>query len=143
MHADSNNQMDPQAALDRAQRVGDTVRRRGRWHGWVWLTMGLITPVFLIGANVNSVPGATQFWIAIGFMTVGGVLAVWETRRGVWSREAVKADRPFTWAYMTGIVAFAVPTIILDPIRPPAWLVALALLPSIPCFLAAWRILTR
>ena len=143
MSTENNSQMDPSTAFDHAQNVGETVRRKGHWHGWVWLTIGLITPVFLIGANVNSVPGAVQIWIAIGFMTVGGVLAIWETRRGLWGREAAKADKPFTWAYMIAIVLFAVPTIILDPTRADAWLITLALLPSIPCLIAAWRILTR
>lgn len=143
MNAENNSQMDPGAAFDHAQRVGETVRRKGRWHGWVWLTIGLITPVFLIGANANSVPGAVQFWIAIGFMIVGAVLAIWETRRGLWSREAAKADRPFTRAYILAIVLFAIPTIILDPTGAPPWFVALALVPSIPCLIAAWRILSR
>lgn len=143
MHNEDSGQMDPRMALDQAQQIEETVRRRGRWHGWVWLTIGLITPVFLIGANVNSVPGPVQFWIAIAFMAIGGFLAIWETRRGLWSREAAKADKPFTWAYIIGIGVFAVPTIILDPSSAPLWLVALAFLPSIPCFMAAGRILSR
>lgn len=143
MSSRSNDQMNPQAALDHARQVEDTIRRRARWHGWVWLTMGIITPVFLIGANVNAVPGEAQFWTAIGFMTVAGVLAIWETKRGVWGREAVEADRPATWAYVIGIVAFAIPTIVVDPVDPAIWLIGLALVPSIPCFIAAWRILAR
>lgn len=143
MSQGNNDQMKAQAALDQARRVENTIRRRARWHGWVWLTIGVITPGFLIGANVNAVPGAVQFWTAIGFMTVAGVLALWETKRGVWGREAVEVDRPATWAYMIAIVAFAIPTIVLDPVTPPIWLIGLALVPSAPCFIAAWRILRR
>lgn len=143
MSTGNNDQMNAQTALDHAREVENTIRRRARWHGWVWLTIGILTPVFLIGANANALPAEAQFWTAIGFMTVGGVLAIWETRRGIWGREAVEADRPATWAYMIAIVAFAIPTIVLDPVDPPLWLIGLALVPSIPCFIAAWRILGR
>jgi len=143
MNTERNDHLNPRSAMEQARRVEAIVHRRGRWHGWVWLTLGFATPVFLIGTNANWVPGDAQIWIAIAFMTLGGVLAIWEHRRGLWGREAAKTDRPFTWAYIGAIVAFAVPTIVIDPTGAPLWTVILAFVPSIPCFMAAWRILER
>lgn len=141
MSDESNNQLDPRTALDQAQRVGNTVRRKGRWHGWVWLTLAVITPMFLIGAYAESVPGDVQFWLAVAFGVVAGTLWIWETRRGLWGREAAAADRPFTRVYMVFVAAVALVAIVFDPTGTPAWYVAIAVLPSVPCLMAAWRIL--
>lgn len=143
MNTGNDDQMDPRAALDQARRMESVAQRRGRWHGWVWLAIGLITPIFLIGAIAEAVSRPIQFWIAISFMVVGATLAIWEARRGLWGREAAKVDRPFTWAYVAAMVAVLLVAIILDPSGPPTWYVALALVPSVPCFIAAWRVLTR
>lgn len=135
--------MDPRTALDQARRVEGLVRRQGRWNGWAWLTIGVATPVFLITTTTEAIPGPAQLWIAIGFMTLAGGLAILETRRGVWGREASRADRPMTTVYVVTMVAVAMLLLIFDPWELPGWFVFAALVPSVPCFIAAWRILKR
>lgn len=142
MGAENDRQLDPRTALDRARRVEDSVRRRGRWHGWVWLVLGLITPVFLIGVYADALPGETSFWIAVGFGVAGASLAIWETRRGLWGREAARANRSVTWGYMAAMGAAALLAISFDPSGLPVWWVVFSLVPSVPCFVGAWRVLT-
>lgn len=143
MQTNGGGQMDPRVALDRAHRVSAGVRRQGRWHGWVWLAIGVLTPMFLLGTTDGVVLRGWQLWVAVALMAAGAVLAVWETRRGVLGREAAAVDTPFTWAYVASMVAVAVVVVVFAPVGPPGWFVAVALVPSVPCLVAAWRILSR
>lgn len=147
--------MDPRLALSEVERVKNQVRRKARWHGWVWLSVAVLTPVFWLGTRADFVPRAEpddrafavrlvtdgEFWIAGGFGVIAVTLWIWETRRGVTGREAARIDRPITWAYVTAMVAVAALVILVDPAGAPWWFVAVSLVPSVPCLIAAWRVL--
>lgn len=143
MNLDENHELQPHHALRHAEEVGAVVRRRARWHGWVWLVAAVSTPMFLIGTRSDAVPPSVQFWIAVGFGAVGLALAVWEGRRGVTGRQTALLDRPITGLYVALMLVIALVTIAIDPDGTPAWYIALACLPSIPCLVAAWLILGR
>lgn len=141
MDRQNESQIEPRAALAHARSVSERVRRQGRWHGWVWLIVAVATPVFLIATRSDALSRETQFWIAVGFGALGGGLALWEARRGVVGREAAIVDRPMTVAYAALVVAAALVAIVLNPEGPPAWFIAVALLPSIPALVAGWLVL--
>ena len=134
---------DPVAAWEQAQSMAATVRRRGRWHGWVWLTLGLATPVFLVVAVTDVAAGAARTAIAIAFALLAGLLAVWETKRGLWGRQAARVDRTATTAYVVAMAVAAAAAVAGDVADAPAWYLVLAVLPSVPCFVAAWRTLSE
>lgn len=140
---DRHESFDPAAALERAEQVGANVRRRGRWHGWVWLTIGLASPVLLVVTATDVVEGPVRMGTAIGFMLLAGLLAVWETRRGLWGRQAARTDRATTAAYVVTMAVAALTGIVGEVADAPAWYMALAALPAVPCFIAAWRILAE
>lgn len=133
----------PHAAPDRelheVQRITARVRSKGRWHGWVWLVLGVSSPLFLLGAVARPVRlPVGSLWIALVFMAVTGGLVVWHQRRPVVSAAHRRADRPLTWAYVACMVAtVAVLRWIGDD---ASWtVVPLALVPSVPCAIgAAW-----
>ena len=135
--------MDPRSALDQAERLGAEVRRRARWHGWTWLVIAVLSPVFLIATGTDALPRELAFWLAVAFMLVAGGLAIWEGRRGVTGRATAAVDRPAMWAYVTAMVVVALVTIAVDITGTPAWFVVLAMVPAVPGLVAAWRILAR
>lgn len=135
----AQQEFSPQAARQQAARIGTRVRSAARWHGWMWLTIAILTPTFLLGTGREDLPRSIQFWIAVGFGLVGAVLTVWEARRGVVGRQAARVDRPMTWAYVVLMMVAIGFTFIGDQNSP--WFIPLALAPSIPCLLAAWRVL--
>ncbi|HEX6195494.1 MAG TPA: hypothetical protein VFZ37_06265 [Jiangellaceae bacterium] len=155
MSQNDSQPMNPHLAMSEAERVKYQVRRKARWHGWVWLAVAVLTPAFLLGTQADLVPRAQpddrpfvvrllldgEFWIAIGFGAIAATLWILETRRGVIGRETARIDRPATWAYVTAMVAVAVLVIALDPVGTPWWFVAVSFAPSMPCVFAAWRIL--
>lgn len=137
---DADQQMTPQGALDHVHRMTDRVRAAARWHGWAWLAIAFLTPAFWIGTRDGGLARPQQFWVAIAFCAVGAVLAVWAQRRGVLGRRTARIDGPTTVAYVTATAAVAVVTMIWNPVLTP-WYVALASIPSVPCLVAAWKIL--
>jgi hypothetical protein len=141
MSHNDNQPIDPRLALSEVERVKNQVGRKARWHGWVWLAVAVLTPAFLLGTRAVFVPRYVEFWIAIGFGAIAATLWIWETRRGVMGREAARMDRPMTGAYVASMVAVAALVIFLDPVGTPGWFVAVAFVPSVPCLLAAWRVL--
>ena len=136
-----DERMDPQTALGRAEHIGERVRKKARWHGWVWLVVGFATPAFLIGTHAGFVPRPAQFWIAIGFLAIAATLTIWDSRRGVLGLEAARVDKPHTWAYVLSMGVVASISIILSPVGAPTWFVLISFVPSLPCLAAAWRIL--
>ena len=135
----AQHEFSPQAARQQAARIGTRVHSAARWHGWMWLTTAILTPTFLLGVTRDEVPRSIQFWIAVGFALVGAVLTVWEARRGVIGRQAARVDRPMTWAYVALMAVVVGFTFVGD--ENSTWFIPLALAPSIPCLVAAWRVL--
>lgn len=130
----------PTTALNEAERVAARVRAAARWHGWMWLTIALLTPVFLYGTLGAGLPRAWQFWYALFFGVVGAVLTIWEARRGVIGQPSARVDRPATIAYVIAMVAAALLIGLTEPAG-AAWSAPVALAPAVPCLLAAWRVL--
>lgn len=116
------------------------VRAGDRWHGWVWLAVAIMSPAFLIGTRAEFLSRAQQFVVALAFMTIGLVLWIAEARRGG-AGQAARNDRPLTLSYVALMIVVASIAIVWQPMGPPAWFVAAALLPAVPCATAAWRIL--
>lgn len=130
----------PQTALDEAAHVTDRVRSAARWHGWMWLTGAMLTPVFLYGTLGEGLPHAWQLWYAVIFGAVGAALTIWEVRRGVIGRQAARVDR---WATLAYVITVLGATVLIGLTNPggAAWSVPVALAPSVPCLVAAWRVL--
>lgn len=130
--------MDEASAAEQAARVRSRVRAKARWDGWVWLVVGLATPAFLIGVQVDAAAaGQLSLIVAVAFGVLGLTLWALEARRPVTGRAATRVDRPATWAYAATVVAVSVVTIVTDPVGPPGWYVAVALVPALPAVAAA------
>src|SRR5699024_218850 len=126
--------------LDEAAEVTNQVRSAARWHGWMWLTVALLTPVFLYGVLGEGLPRAWQLWYAVIFGGVGLGLTIWEARRGVIGRQSARVDRPATLTYVVIVLIATVLIGLADP-GGAAWSIPVALAPSVPCVIAAWRVL--
>lgn len=136
----AERELSPQAARRKIEDVGGRVRSAARWHGWMWLTIAILTPVFLLAVLREQVPDAARFWIAVGFAGAGAVLTIWDVRRGVVGRQTRRVDRPATLAYIALMMVVAV-VILLGESGTSPWHIPLALAPSVPCLVAAWRVL--
>lgn len=121
--------------------TADSTRARDRWHGWVWLVVAMVSPVFLIGTHAAFLSRPQQFLVALAFGTGGLMLWILEAHRGTAGQEARRIDRPVTLAYIALMVVVASIAIVWEPVGPPAWFVVVSLLPSVPCAVGAWRIL--
>lgn len=127
---------------ERVARVQQQVRAAARWHGWMWLTIAVVTPLFLLGTNLgDGAPPSLSLWVALAFMAVGVGLWVADARRPVRGRSAARVDRPATWAYVGAVVIVVVASLVGDPSGLPAWYVVLTLLPAVPAAVAALVIL--
>ncbi|MTV24762.1 hypothetical protein FTX61_04920 [Nitriliruptoraceae bacterium ZYF776] len=127
---------------DRLAQVRSRVRSAARWHGWMWLTIAVVTPAFLLGTNLgDDAPPSLSLWVALAFMVIGVALWVADARRPVRGRRAERVDRPATWAYVGATVIVVVASLVDDPTGLPAWYVVLALLPAVPALVAAAAIL--
>lgn len=134
------SELTPQHASDRAEQIGSKVRGAARWHGWVWVVIAIITPIFWLGTREGGLPRPMHFWVALGFCALGLLLVFWERRRGVIGRHTARLDRPVTVAYVGAMFVVALVVIFWEPRFTPAF-IALAALPSVPCVIAAWRVL--
>ncbi len=133
--------MAPHEALADVRAIEARVRSTARWHGWAWLAVALLTPVFLV--VTASGPSPSSLWTAVGFMLVGGALWLLESRRPLRGRAAARVDSPATIGYVVAVVAVTVVGLALDPDGTEPWYMALALLPAMPCLVAAWLVLRR
>lgn len=59
-----------------------SVKAVGRWQGWVWLAVAIVSPALLIGARVDLLPPIQQVVGALAFMTIGLALWIGQARRG-------------------------------------------------------------
>lgn len=128
------------AARRQAARVSGHTRAAARWHGWVWLLLALATPPFVVTITSGTAALGLQIGIAAAFGAIGLTCALWETRRGVVGRETARIHLPMTSLYAATMVALAA-AVVLFEVEDSPWFWACALAPSVPCLIAAWRVL--
>lgn len=132
---------DAAAALGEVRRIDRRARSSGRWHGWLWLAIGVMTPTFFI--SVYSDSGDFGLAVAVAFMVAGLVLWFWESRRPVLGREGARIDKPLTWIYVAlmTLVSILATTVLPDGFS--VWLLLAGMVPAVPCLIGAWLVFRR
>lgn len=138
--ADHEHHLTPEEALGRIQHVSRQVGTAAWWHGWMWLAIAILTPVFILGTREGGLARPWHFWVALAFGATALVLTLLAWRRGVVGRPSAAVDHRATWAYAGAMVGITAIVLIWGP--PLSWwFIAVALVPSVPCLVAARRIL--
>lgn len=131
----------PAEALASANDVDARARRHARWPAWLWLTLGVSMPIYLITSSLVS--GGWPKVLVTALLVLVAVLGmVYSARQRGTSRLASRLEWPVTLAF----IALTFLSIVLrHTILPPGsllLLVVFGLLPAIPCFYGAWRVLS-
>lgn len=135
------DQLDARTALGEVRRIDGHVRERGRWAGWAWLALAVITPIFMIVTWAYS--GDVAFVTAIAFGVFGLLLVYAESRQQVIRHTTARLSRPVTWMYAGLVVLGVVLKFTLLPDGFSIWLLIVGLAPALPCLYGAWQVLRR
>lgn len=132
----------PAAALTNANNVDARARRSARWPAWLWLVLGVTMPIHLIGSPLvpDGWPQIVVGWLPL-VVAVAGI--VYSARQRVTSRLLSKLVWPVTLTFVALTwLSIAAQFTILPP-NSTAGLVLFGLLPALPCFYGAWRVLSE
>jgi len=140
--AEQDHHFTPDEAIGQIQQINRNVRAAARWHGWLWLAIAILTPLFVVGTREGGLGRQWHFWVALAFGLTALVLTVLSSRRRVVGRPAARVDQRATWSYAGAMVGMTAVVLIWDPPLSP-WFIAVALLPSVPCLVAARQVLRR
>jgi hypothetical protein len=84
--------------------------------------------------------GWVQYAVTLGFPILG-MLALWYAwRRRVISQTYQRLQYPITWIFCFLVVVDAIFRIAVKPAQLSVWVIALGILPAIPCWYGAWRV---
>ena len=128
----------PAAAAAEVSRTSGRVRRRARWPGLMWLTVGVAICGFFLATGsgdrlVSDVVGPLP-------LALGAVLYVLAARQPVVSQTgAGRIDKPLSYAFLATVVVGTIIKLTVLPERLTGWLVLLAVLMATPCLVGAWR----
>lgn len=138
----SDESLTPSDALDSAAAIDARSRRNGRWPAWVWLVLGVTMPVHLIGS-----PLVPDGWprVVVGFLPLAvAVIGILYSAR---QRAASRLVARLVWPVTAGFVLLTFAALLLQNVVVPegevTGLVLSGLLPAIPCFYGAWRVLSE
>lgn len=127
-------------ALDKATTVDARARRHGRWAAWTWLGLGTVMPAHLLGTQLGEgtwVESAAAWLIPVAVV----VIVVYSALQRAESRVMGGLVWPVTWSFVALVFLDVILawTVLAD--GPAALVVLFGLLPAVPPFYGAWRVL--
>lgn len=132
--------LSPSAALDSASAIDAKARRAARWPAWVWLVLGVTMPVHLIGSQLVS-DGWPRIAVGLLPLVVSVVGIIYSARQGATSRLMSRLVWPVTGAFVVLTVVAVILQNFVIAEGSVVGLVLTGLLPAIPSFYGAGRVL--
>lgn len=138
MNAEHEQHLSPEIAAAEVQRVTRQVQHRGRWPGWMWLVMAVVTCGFFLATGsgnrlLTDVVGPLPLVAAV-------VIYLLASRQPVVARRALASgDKQLSYAFLATVVVGTAIDLTVLPKGFSAWLVLLAVLMAVPCLVGSWR----
>ena len=133
-----HGELTPHAAAVEVRRTSRRVRRRARWPGWLWAILGVVIFGFTLATSSGS-QLATDIAGPIPLIVgVGGF--VFASRQGIVGQGRFgQADKMLSYVFLGAVVVGTVIELTVLPHRLTGWLVLLAALMVVPCWIGTWR----
>ncbi|WP_438387919.1 hypothetical protein [Actinopolyspora saharensis] len=140
MNDSSSHEMPAAEALGSAGRMSELARGGTRWFGYMLVVLGCVTAGFFVGQALTE--GWTAAALAWLYAACIAGLFWYVNRQRVVGRDMSTITRTVAVSYVALVVIVSVvnSTWLNDG---SLWPCLVALLPALPCWLAAWRVLVR